>query len=79
MGGGGLIMENIQTREKKCFTPIHCELHNKCHFAHIDYVNGYFNPSNVGEHCHTFKPRVIESDPHRSIADMLAAKAGAHE
>jgi hypothetical protein len=58
---------------KKCFTPIHCELHNKCHFAHIDHKNGYFNPSNVGEHCHHFQPRVVESDPWHGLANMQGA------
>jgi hypothetical protein len=61
--------------DKKCFTPIHCPLHSKCHFANIDFKNGYFNPTNVGEFCHSFQPMVVESDPWHTLANL----AGAHE
>ena len=60
---------------RRCFTAIHCELHSKCKIAHMPYTNGYFTPSNVGEHCHHFQPLEVECDLHERIAAMM----GAHE
>jgi hypothetical protein len=44
--------------DKKCFTIIHCTLHDRCERAHADWRAGYFSPQTVGEHCPHFLPRV---------------------
>ena len=66
---------------KKCFTPIHCELHNQCKLAHMPYINGYFNPTNVSDHCHHFQQ--IDCDSFKQLDDDLVEKlqrmAGSHE
>lgn len=62
-------------RQKKCFTPIHCDYHSHCELAHVDYNNGYFNPTNVGEHCHNYKRKKTDIDLHEQIALQM----GAHE
>ncbi len=59
--------------DKKCFTPISCELHQRCHLAHVDFRNGYFGPTNVGEHCHHFTPRVLDED---DMGKKLARRKG---
>lgn len=41
---------------KRCFTPIHCELHAKCYLSQVDFRKGYFTPINVGEFCDHFIP-----------------------
>jgi hypothetical protein len=46
----------MRQTDRKCFTIIHCSLHNKCALARADYRNGYFSPRNVGEHCDAFVP-----------------------
>lgn len=64
---------------RKCFTPINCELHKNCMLAHEDYRNGYFTPSNVGEHCHHFQ-QIVFSEPEMSdaLAEKLSRLMGAH-
>jgi hypothetical protein len=58
---------------KRCFTSVHCELQSKCSHSHEPYTNGYFQPTNVGEHCHQFKPLQLEYDMHEKIAAMMGA------
>lgn len=65
---------------KRCFTPIHCELHKSCVLAHEDYRGGYFTPTNVGEHCHHYTAIVFsEPDVSDALAEKLARLMGAHE
>lgn len=68
-----------QTRNRRCFTPIHCELHKSCVLAHEDYRNGYFTPNNVGEHCHHFQ-QIVFSDVETTdaITEKLSRLMGSH-
>jgi hypothetical protein len=54
---------------------VNCELHSKCQLPLNPESNGIYRPANVGEFCHGFKPRVVESDPWHG----LSSKMGAHE
>jgi hypothetical protein len=49
---------------KHCWTLIHCDWHSKCELPLVSATNGQFQPSNVGEFCDHFVPRVSAPEPH---------------
>ena len=61
---------------KRCFTMVHCDLHKDCKWSHAPHKNGYFQPTQVGEHCHHFTKLEFKELPIEERAAMLA---GSHE
>jgi hypothetical protein len=59
--------------EKHCWTMVHCDLHARCQLPVNPESNGLIQPSHVGEHCHHFQPRVVESDPWHGLASKMGA------
>jgi hypothetical protein len=60
---------------KRCFTMINCPLRYQC--AHGNSTTREsFQPTNVGEHCHSYKPLQMEE---QDLVERLSRMAGAHE
>ena len=59
---------------KRCFSMVSCELRSKCEHAHVE-SKSYFQPTNVGEHCHNFQPLSVEYDHHDKIMALMRGGA----